>query len=88
MKYRKKPVIIDAFRFRINDIPDWFMDKVSTNEITMHETQKPGYKSCCLINTLEGVMRGEEGDYIIKGIKGEIYSCKANIFEESYEKAE
>jgi hypothetical protein len=77
-KYRKKPVIIEAFRYYIDFIPDWFMDKVTSNQIIMHPTH-------CEINTLEGLMRGEKGDYIIKGVQGEIYPCKPDIFEMTYE---
>lgn len=81
MKYRKKPVVIEAFKFYEDFRPDWFCDKVSTNEIITYDTH-------CEIKTLEGVMRGEIGDYIIKGIKGEIYPCKPDIFEASYERVE
>jgi hypothetical protein len=42
-------------------------------------------KNSILIDTPEGQMRCEEGDYVIEGIKGEIYPCKAEIFESSYE---
>lgn len=77
-KYRKKPVIIEAFRYYIDPRPDWFCDKVSTNDIITYETY-------CEIKTLEGVMRGDKEDWIIKGIKGEIYPCKPDIFEKSYE---
>jgi hypothetical protein len=78
MKFRKKPVVIEAFVFRQDPIPDWFMDKVTTNEIIM-------YPEYCEINTLEGTMIGNLGDYIIKGVKGEIYPCKPDIFEQTYE---
>lgn len=78
MKYRKKPVVIEAFRYYIDPRPDWFQDKVTLNEIITYETH-------CEINTLEGVMRGEYGDYIIQGVMGEIYPCKSNIFELTYE---
>lgn len=77
-KYRKKPVVIEAFRYWVDARPDWFCDKVTTNEIITHETH-------CEINTLEGVMRGEVGDFIIQGVKGEIYPCKPNIFAATYE---
>ena len=40
----------------------------------------------CIICTLEGDMRGNRGDYIIKGLRGELYPCKPDIFEKSYEK--
>lgn len=78
-QYRKKPVVIEAFIYWQENRPDWFCDKVITNEIVTFETH-------CEIKTLEGVMRGEIGDYIIKGVKGEIYPCKPDIFEATYEK--
>lgn len=81
MKYRKKPIVIEAFQFRVDFIPDWFMDKVSTNEIVTTETH-------CKINTLEGKMIASKGDYIIKGIANEIYPCKEDIFLKTYEKVE
>lgn len=81
MKYRKKPVVIEAFRYWIDPRPDWFCDKVTSNEIITFETH-------CNINTLEGIMIGNAGDYIIKGIAGEIYPCKPDIFEKTYETVE
>ncbi len=89
MLYRKKPVIIEAFRIGIDYIPDWFMDKVSTNEIILHDSSNifEHYDdTSCTIKTLEGNMEGNYGDYIIKGVNGEIYPCKPYIFEKTYEK--
>jgi hypothetical protein len=81
VKFRKKPVVIEAFRYWIDPRPDWFCDRVSTNEIITFETH-------CDIRTLEGVMRGNVGDWIIKGVHGEIYPCKRDIFEATYEPVE
>lgn len=80
-KFRKKPVVIEAFRYRIDDRPDWFTEKVNANEIITHETH-------CDIHTLEGWMRGEVEHYIIQGVKGEVYPCKPDIFEATYEPVE
>ena len=76
-------------------MPDWFMDKVSANDILIwndevkiddgHGEWHKEKRTTCKIATLEGVMNGDHGDYIICGIKGEIYPCKPDIFEESYE---
>lgn len=79
-KFRKKPVVIEAFKYWIDARPDWFCDEVTKNNITTYETH-------CEIKTLEGVMRGETGDYIIRGVKGEIYPCKPDIFIATYEEA-
>lgn len=80
-KFRKKPVVVEAFRYGIDDRPDWFTEKVNTNEIVTNESH-------CDINTLEGVMRGNIGDHIIQGVKGEVYPCKSDIFLATYEPVE
>ena len=83
MKYRKKPVVIEAFRFQIDAAaPDWFMDRVTDNIIITHED------GTCDINTLEGIMKSDKGDYIILGVNGEVYPCKPDIFGKTYDKAE
>lgn len=85
MKYRKKPVIIEAFRMGVDYIPDWFMDKVTSNEIKLSRNLNETY---CYIKTLEGTMKADYGDYIIRGVNGEIYPCKPDIFEKTYERVE
>ena len=60
MKYRKKPIVIEAY-----------------------QTKKE-----IIINTLEGDMKANIGDYIITGVNGEVYPCKPDIFEKTYEKVE
>lgn len=87
-KYRKKPVVIEAFRFYIDSMPDWFMDEVTKNKIVLHKCKLGRFEikeAYCEIETLEGVMRGNGGDYIIKGVDGEIYPCKPYIFEKTYD---
>ena len=89
MKYRKRPVVIEAFCFYIEAIPDWFMDKVSSNDIVLRNCDYKRYgidEAYCEIKTLEGTMVGNGGDYIIKGVQGEIYPCKPDIFKATYEK--
>lgn len=93
-KYRKKPVVIEAFCYGIDGWPDWFHDKHITNDIMTfrgeHATDYGPFDRStdiwCEIKTLEGVMRGDYGDYIIRGVQGEIYPCKPDIFEMTYEK--
>lgn len=89
--YRKKPVVIEAFKLGDN-IPDWFMDKVTSNDIILHripfhESRPRNYGQLwCEIKTSNGVVEAYEGrDYIIKGTQGEIYPCQIEIFEEIYE---
>lgn len=83
MKYRKKPIKIEAVRFMIDDVlPDWFMDRVTDNIIITHAD------GTCDIKTLEGTMRADNGDFIILGVNGEVYSCKPDIFEKTYEQVD
>ena len=80
MQYRKKPVVVDVFRLQLYDaMPEWFADKVTSNDIIIHPD------GTCDIYTLEGVMHGDYGDYIIKGVNGEVYPCKPDIFAKTYE---
>ena len=79
MKYRKKPIDIEAFQFGKDEFPFWFSCRLGKNSISVKE-------DCVYIKTLEGTMKADLFDYIIKGIEGEIYPCKPDIFEKSYEK--
>ena len=89
MQYRKKPVVIEAFMYGIEPRPDWFNHKVTSNEIITYAgtDMRDSSEYYCEIKTLEGVMRGNCRDYIIKGVQGEIYPCKPDIFEMTYELA-
>lgn len=86
-KFRKKPVVIDAVRF--DGTPGGAVELFKEFDI-------PGAKFAPAydlqtghinIPTLEGVMRADAGDYVIRGVKGEFYPCKPDIFEASYEPA-
>jgi hypothetical protein len=76
MKYRKKPVEIDAIQWTGDNNIEIFkfcnMSYINDQELR--------------IQTLEGSMIASVGDYIIKGVKGEFYPCKLDIFEMTYEK--
>lgn len=89
MKYRKKPVDVDAFCFGIDNMPDWFMDRVTKDDIILQPGSNYDIKSLVAhINTLEGVMTAHYGDFIIKGVAGEVYSCKPDIFEATYDRVD
>lgn len=81
-KFRKKPVVIDAWQIGSGALwPGW-----------LHEAYKGGVlfgngDDYLLIVTLEGKMCGERGDWIIRGVKGELYPCKPDIFAATYEPA-
>lgn len=84
MKYRKKPVEVEAIRWIGDPDDNENLSAVSAlgNAITrVLEVYKDGRLD---IQTLEGVMTASPGDYIIKGVKGEIYPCKPDIFAASY----
>ena len=86
--YRKKPVVIEAFLLNERGLvaEDWFWDAVSRNDIiTYHFGKHDPEPAFCLINTLEGTMTAKAGDYIIRGVNGEIYPCKADIFHKTYD---
>ena len=78
--YRKKPVVIEAFLFGFDDQPEWCLN----NENIEHIASDKG--DWLRIKTLEGIMTADIGDYVIKGVMGEIYPCKADIFALTYEK--
>ena len=86
-KFRKKLVVIEAFRLNERGLvaEDWFWDAVTRNDIITHCFGKhepdPAW---CEIKTLEGTMIANTGDYIIQGVDGEIYPCKADIFQKTY----
>jgi len=78
-KFIKKPLEIEAFRFGFEEIPYWGSGKFS-----VHRQPNPD-EDYLLINTLEGQMKANVGDFVIKGIKGEMYPCKADIFLATYD---
>ena len=94
-KYRKKPVVIDAIQLtdrNVRQVYEWVHGCVAIKtDIDLHKWDDyvqliiaKGMK----IPTLEGEMTASMGDYIIKGIQGELYPCKPDIFEKTYEKVE
>ena len=90
MKCRKKPIVIDAYQLTRDEYrsyvflgifmnaPDWLRDSrdITTSNGTI------------CIKTLEGKMKVKEGDYIMRGVDGELYPCDASIFERTYEVVE
>lgn len=82
-RYRKKPVVIEAVKWdgRSGTI---FPLAPFENATKAPEVQEDGSLS---ITTLEGVMLADMGDWVIKGVQGEIYPCKPDIFLSTYEEA-
>ena len=85
MRYVKKPVEIEALQI-IGNITE--IQKFIGNNGDVYITQVGVHSPVTIvtIHTLEGDMRATDGDYIIKGVKGEFYLCRKDIFEETYEK--
>ena len=86
-KFRKKSVVIEAFQLNERGLigEDWFWDAVTRNDIITHCFGKHySAPAWCEIKTLEGTMIANAGDYIIQGVNGEIYPCKADIFQKTY----
>ena len=100
-KYRKKPVVIEAMRFdtssysAMTEVARWcgglicseakasdWTDVAYWLDIPDNLEADAGQAG---IPTLEGVMKASPGDYIIRGVQGEFYPCKPNIFEDTYE---
>lgn len=86
MKFRKKPVVIEAVQLRWDTWSE-MCTHAGVGRLTdgKPEGQPNGEKIQLAIPTLEGLMIGQENDWIIKGVQGEIYPCKPDIFAETYE---
>ena len=87
MKFRKKPVVIEAFRwYPCVLFPDGFEGLHPLALIDGPEGEVlPSDNRHLVIKTLEGEMMANPGDWIIKGVAGEFYPCKPDIFEKTYE---
>jgi len=81
--YRKKPVTVEAFLYdgRYTQALVEFM-----RECKWHYTNYIGRPNYVIIETLEGTMIADPGDYIIKGVQNEYYPCKPEIFHLTYER--
>lgn len=82
-KYRKKPVVIEAMQFLDSNKNEVF-DFVTCGRTGTFERSRPQMR----IETLEGPMLVNLGDWVIKGINGEFYPCKPLIFEATYDKVD
>ena len=95
MKYRKKPVIIEAFKYDgdlknskgVYYVPEWAVEAHKAGDIFYGSADGKQPPTELYIRTLEGTHHASVGDYIIRGVKGEIYPCKPDIFEQTYEPA-
>lgn len=79
MKYIKKPVVVEAYNPLGEPMPEWFVEMLQNGSVRQLAD------GTFDIDTLEGVMHASEGDYIVRGLHGEPYPCKPDIFLETYE---
>jgi len=89
-KFRKKPVVIEAMQVDVNNssaLNCWSGGVVFASPVLEPTTDNPS-GVYVQIETLEGTMTADVGDWIIKGVAGEFYPCKPDIFEATYELVE
>ncbi len=89
-KFKKKTMVVEAVRFGSDNLPDWFMDAVTNNTITLHTNGVMFQRATdghCIIKTPDGDVMCNWGDFVIIGADGEISTCKPSIFESTYEAA-
>lgn len=94
-KYRKKPVVIEAIQYTGHNgwqIENWAKENGSNRVIlqspVLEATEDNPTGAYLQVQTLEGIMTASVGDFIIKGVSGEFYPCKPDIFEKTYEPVE
>ena len=101
-RFRKKPVVIEAFQYRIGapseaifaEWPQWAKDNLAHDAAGMIVSRDGApkrllvaYEDRLIVRTLEGDVMALDGDWIIKGVRGEFYPCKPDIFAATYEVA-
>lgn len=100
MKYRKKPVVVEAVKViyaemtadgpehsPFEELPEWLVDAWQSQRLVPSEKDARDYM-VVEVKTLEGTMEALPGDYIIRGIQGELYPVKPDVFEATYEPVE
>jgi hypothetical protein len=100
MKYRKRPVVIEAVKIVYAEMlsdgpecspfqeqPEWLKEAVENGVLSLSTKGARDY-AVVDVNTLEGIMEATPGDMLIRGIKGELYPCKPDIFKATYELVE
>lgn len=90
--YRKKPITIQAMQFvgsedSAKQVADWMTEQGAPGISNFAGQGDDSQAPVLMIETLEGTMKANAGDWIIRGVKGEFYPCKPEIFEATYEAA-
>ena len=83
--FYKKRIPVSAFQLGYQDMPLWFQGAIKDNFVSNIDVFLASANEVIKIKTLEGIMTAQKGDWIIRGIKGEIYPCKDEIFRETYD---
>lgn len=93
-KFRKKPVVIEAVQYGMaeyadnpavfSETPDWLQEAIDSEVITFKFLGEDYWYAA--IKTLEGYMLASPNDWIIRGVEGELYPCKPDIFAKTYDK--
>lgn len=91
MQYRKKPVVIEAIQWNganLEELKNFVGPSLHWGTVTLYGFTNNEQMLRVIIHTLEGDHEAKVGDYIIKGIQGEFYPCKPEIFAKTYEAVE
>ena len=93
MRFRKKPITVEAFQMT-RDVetiaPSWFMEAVMEGKVYINHSLVDGHALVygCTIETPGGRLKARIGDYVVQGVDGELYPCKADIFRKTYERVQ
>ena len=93
MRFRKKPITVEAFQMT-RDVetiaPSWFMEAVMEGKVYINQSLVDGHALVygCTIETPRGRLNARIGDYVVQGVDGELYPCKADIFQKTYERVQ
>ena len=102
MRYRKKPVVVEAVKITAADFngktfdgspfsetptPKWIMDAIKSKKLFIDDAHGHTDYARWAVKTLEGTMTAGPDDYLIRGVEGELYFCKPDIFKKTYEPA-
>lgn len=85
MGFRHKIVDLEAFRLGYDEMSFWFQKQIHKNNVSNIDAFRENVNDTIKIKIFEGVMTAVQGDFIIKGVRGEIYPCKPQIFREIYD---
>lgn len=84
-RFRKRPIVVEAWRVASRtSVPQWLTEALQRGDVRACEFRVDHLN----VVTLEGTMRASPGDWIIRGVEGELYPCRSDIFAQTYEPVE